>query len=137
MQEKKKKVLVVDDDESYRALLSKVLTRQYEVDTARDGQEALDRLPGDYFALFTDLNMPGLTGVDLIVRARKKRSYNQPAFLMSDSDVEKQEPGRLDPYLARHGLTREQFFSPAYCNGFVYKEFIMTKPLELLRALPQ
>lgn len=61
-------VLVVDDDPYIREALSEVLADEgYPVDTARDGEEALERLghaPRPSLILL-DLRMPGMSGWEL------------------------------------------------------------------------
>jgi len=56
--------LVVDDDDPIRTMLVKVVERlDLEVDTARDGAEAIDRLDQDgYDVILLDLMMPGVDG---------------------------------------------------------------------------
>jgi excisionase family DNA binding protein len=70
-----RRVLVVDDEESIRELLSKTLAiERYEVDTAVDAAGALDRMrASDYDLLIADLKMPGMDGLTLI---RKAKSLN-------------------------------------------------------------
>ena len=69
----RKRVLVVDDEASIRDLLSKTLAlAEYEVDTAGDGNAALDRMrTGGYDLLIADLKMPGMDGLTLIRQAKK------------------------------------------------------------------
>ena len=46
--DEKKRALVVDDDDPIRAMLAKVVERQnLQVDTARDGVEAIERIDAD------------------------------------------------------------------------------------------
>ncbi len=62
------RVLVVDDEELVRTLLGEMVagTGCY-VETAKDGLEALEKIKeGRYDAVFTDLMMPQLGGIDLI-----------------------------------------------------------------------
>lgn len=70
-----RRVLVVDDEESIRELLSKTLAiERYEVDTAVDAAGALDRMrTSAYDLLIADLKMPGMDGLTLI---RKAKSLN-------------------------------------------------------------
>jgi DNA-binding response OmpR family regulator len=70
--------LVVDDEASIRDLLSKTLAlADYDVDTAPDGNAALDRLrekPAGFDLLIADLKMPGMDGLTLIKQAKRIRA---------------------------------------------------------------
>jgi putative two-component system response regulator len=61
-------LLVVDDEEPIRNALRKFLTQQgYEVVTAGDGEEALEVLQRQRITgMLLDVNMPGITGVELV-----------------------------------------------------------------------
>ncbi len=63
----KKRVLIVDDDDSVRESLKKVLQDSgYEVVLALDGQQAMGRLdPGPMDVLLLDLNLPDRSGWDV------------------------------------------------------------------------
>ena len=67
------RVLVVDDEETIRELLSRTLAiAEYEVDMVPDGQTAVDRLRiYPYDLLITDLRMPGVDGLTVIREARR------------------------------------------------------------------
>ncbi|MGA3206128.1 MAG: sigma-54 dependent transcriptional regulator [Bryobacteraceae bacterium] len=66
------RVLVVDDEESQRtALASNIKLWGYTVETAGDGEEALAKLESfDAHVIVTDLNMPRMTGQELLKRLR-------------------------------------------------------------------
>jgi excisionase family DNA binding protein len=66
------RVLVADDEESVRDLLSKTLAlAEYDVDVVPDGRSAVDRLRVlPYDLLITDLKMPGVDGLSVIREAR-------------------------------------------------------------------
>lgn len=65
-------VLVVDDGEDMRRLMTRIIQRAgHEVVTAADGQCALDALTGRRFdVVVTDMRMPGLSGADVIQAIR-------------------------------------------------------------------
>jgi CheY-like chemotaxis protein len=79
-----RRIMVVDDDEGIRHILSIALCRMgYEVRAASGGTEALDLLLTTSFALvFTDLEMPGMDGWSLASRI-KKRFPGIPVILMT------------------------------------------------------
>lgn len=63
------KILVVDDEASVRGIVSKVLSKSYETDTAADGEEALAKVeasPPDCVLL--DIQMPGADGLEVLAR---------------------------------------------------------------------
>jgi DNA-binding NtrC family response regulator len=63
-----RRILLVDDDEDMRSLLSDVLSDEgYEVVQANNGAEALLFVHREVFAaILLDKNMPGLSGMDLL-----------------------------------------------------------------------
>ncbi len=63
----KKKILVADDDFSFRSLLAEVLGDEgYNVSIAEDGIAALKILQGEEFdILITDIGMPKMNGIEL------------------------------------------------------------------------
>ena len=67
------RILVVDDEETIRELLSKTLAlADYEVDVAPDGKTGIDRMRIiPYDLLITDLRMPGVDGLTVIREARR------------------------------------------------------------------
>lgn len=69
-----KRILIVDDEESLRTILSKVLSKneEYQVDTAEDGIEALEKLQQkEYHLVLQDLKMPRLGGLELMKKIKK------------------------------------------------------------------
>lgn len=64
----KKKILVVDDEESIREFLQIMLNKEgYEVTLAEDGQKAVDTLKKKSFDLIiSDMQMPNMTGIELL-----------------------------------------------------------------------
>jgi DNA-binding NtrC family response regulator len=67
-------VLVVEDSKPLREMLAHVLKDDgTQVESARDGKEALDKYYGAaYDLIITDLNMPEVTGIELIKKIREQ-----------------------------------------------------------------
>jgi two-component system response regulator HydG len=80
------RILVVDDDASARSAVGGLLEIQgYQVDSAADGQAALDRmveLPPD--AIVTDLDMPVMTGMQLLAELRG-RGLDVPVIVVTSA----------------------------------------------------
>ena len=68
MTEEQVKVLVVDDEESVRNLLQRILEEAgYSVVTAADGQEALYQVSlGEAQVILMDIKMPKMTGLEVL-----------------------------------------------------------------------
>lgn len=64
----RKRALIVDDDDPIRTMLAKVVERQdLEVHTARDGEEAIERIDKDgYSVILLDLMMPRVDGYGVL-----------------------------------------------------------------------
>ena len=64
----RKRVLIIDDEPSIRKVLAAHLKAQsYEVQTASDGGEGINRLQTEQFhAVVTDLKMPGIGGLEVL-----------------------------------------------------------------------
>jgi excisionase family DNA binding protein len=85
------RLLLVDDDEGTRILLSKMLEKEYDVATAVDGAsalEALGRAGASYDLLISDLNMPGMDGIALI-REVKQINPALPIIIITGYSTEK------------------------------------------------
>ncbi len=69
-----KRILVADDEESIRWVLSKALTKQgFEVDLASNGKEALLMSRKQTYDLAVlDIKMPGLTGLELLSKFQEE-----------------------------------------------------------------
>src|SRR5579883_1915048 len=78
------RVLIVDDEESQRtALATMVGAWGYTAETARDGQEALDKMETmSVQVLVTDLMMPRMDGFELLKRL-SSQGYMPPAIVLT------------------------------------------------------
>jgi len=72
------RIFIVDDDREVRSLLQSLLEGEgYAVDTTCDGQSAWERLesqPGAYEAVFLDLHLPRMTGLQVISALRQQEA---------------------------------------------------------------
>jgi len=76
------RVLVVDDESAARKLLSLILEPAYSCTTASNGAEALVAMQrGRFDAVISDLQMPGMSGMELLVEVR--REHPHVAFLVT------------------------------------------------------
>ena len=68
-----KKILVVDDEENYRSLLAKVLTKEgHAVETAESGLAALYAVRQTRFDLaLLDIRMTPMDGLEVLVRIKR------------------------------------------------------------------
>ncbi|OGS27501.1 MAG: hypothetical protein A2297_09865 [Elusimicrobia bacterium RIFOXYB2_FULL_48_7] len=61
------KILIVDDEINVRKMLAKLLEKKYEVDDAKDGVEAVEKLNSGSFGLvISDIQMPRMNGFVLL-----------------------------------------------------------------------
>jgi CheY-like chemotaxis protein len=72
-----RKVLVVDDDPVVGKSFKRVLSgKGYIVVTAEDGYDALQKLQSEtYDAVFTDLRMPGMNGLEVAERIKARQPW--------------------------------------------------------------
>jgi CheY-like chemotaxis protein len=69
----KKRILIVDDEQSVRDLMGAMLRRiGYETELAESGAEALEKIAkADFDLVLTDLRMPEMAGDQLAVEIKK------------------------------------------------------------------
>jgi CheY-like chemotaxis protein len=95
-----RRVLVVDDERHVRFMLCDLLAHLgCEADGVPNPVEGLERLEGGgYDVLVTDFRMPGMTGVELVERARERNGTLRVIMLTASSSD-------LDPTARRLGFT--------------------------------
>jgi two-component system nitrogen regulation response regulator GlnG len=84
-----KRILVADDEESIRWVLSKALSKQgYQVDLATNGQQALEMgHQKSYDLAILDIKMPGLSGLDLLTRFQEERPATLVVIMTAESSM--------------------------------------------------
>lgn len=83
------RILVVDDDQGIRDVLSFLLSKLgHRVTLAENGQQAFDLFSRDFFSLvMTDFCMPVMDGLALAERV-KVRSPNTPIIMLTGSRIQ-------------------------------------------------
>jgi two-component system, OmpR family, KDP operon response regulator KdpE len=78
------RILVVDDQPQIRRVMRTTLVANgYEMDDARSGEQALEKLrSGHYDLVLLDMNMPGMDGLDLCRAIRAARPSPDLAVIM-------------------------------------------------------
>lgn len=80
---KGKRILVVDDEEPMRHMLKILLGQEgYEVETAVDGVDALEKAENGYDIILADVRMPRMDGKTLLLEL-KKRKIASTVIMMS------------------------------------------------------
>lgn len=92
------KILAVDDSQTMREMLTYTLqSANHEVFSAKNGQDALNKLPEvPVDMVITDLNMAHMGGMELLEKLRTTQSYhNTPILILtSESDEQKKQKAR-------------------------------------------
>ena len=86
----KKKVLVVDDDDAIRSMVERVLRReQFDVESARDGFEAIEKLArNNYAAVLLDLMMPRVDGHGVLRFLETERPAEKPWVIVMTANMQ-------------------------------------------------
>jgi two-component system chemotaxis response regulator CheY len=88
-----RKVLVVEDSQTMRSLITSTLEQLGDVDVteAQSGFAALKILPREKFDLIlTDINMPDINGLELVNFVKRSQQYKDtPLFIISTEGSER------------------------------------------------
>lgn len=113
-----KNILIVDDSDASRNSLSFLLkTKKYQVFQAINGNDALAKLKsgsvGNLDLIITDINMPGMTGLEMIQHIRKMDEYKFiPILVISSEEEEIKRSIELgaSAWLMKSSKTNEKLF---------------------------
>ena len=85
----RKKILLLEDDEILSQTLLKLLRLEnYNVTLAKDGEEALDATYSEKFDLYLlDINVPLLSGIDFLKLSRDAKDKTPAFFLTALQDI--------------------------------------------------
>ena len=89
------RILIAEDQKDLNKILVKKLTAEgYSVDTAFDGEEALDFIRmADYDGMILDINMPRKNGLEVVETIRKNGNYTPVLFLTARDSIEDKVTG--------------------------------------------
>lgn len=92
-----KQLLIVDDSATMlMSLKGSLQVAGFKVDTAPDGQQALDKLKAGFKPdlIITDINMPRMDGISLIREARKLLRFTPILALTTESQQAKRDEAK-------------------------------------------
>ncbi|MBP6609767.1 MAG: response regulator transcription factor [Paludibacter sp.] len=85
----KKKVLIVDDKSEFRRLTKTILSSNYLVESAENGEEAISMLQTGYIPdlIVSDLMMPVMGGKELVAQLKASGAFSSiPIIILSSID---------------------------------------------------
>ena len=85
------RALVVDDDEPIRTLLARIVEHEgFNVQTAKDGREAIARIDADgYDVILLDLMMPRVDGYEVLDHLRDEHPELIPCTIVASAVPER------------------------------------------------
>ena len=103
------RILVADDDQSIRQLLTTIIRREgFDVDSAIDGAEAIEKLSKhDYAVILLDLMMPRRDGFEVIEYLKSHHPRVKPVVLVISAYAD-QRFKQVDPDIVA-GVIRKPF----------------------------
>ena len=130
-----KKVLFVDDEPNVLQSIRRSLRKDFDVDTAEGGEEALAKMKanGTYAVIVSDMRMPGMNGVEFLTEAKQRSPDTVRMMLTGNADqqtaVDAVNHGDIFRFLNKPCATDE--LASAVRNGLRQHELI-TAEKELL-----
>ena len=128
------RILVVDDDSGMRLAMGETLKRKkYQVDMAINGEEGFEMISKHaYQAMITDLRMPGISGLELLGKAKEISPATEvilvTAYGTISTAVEAMKVGAYD-YLQKP-------FSTSDLEQIVYNALVKNIPANAVKAGP-
>jgi DNA-binding response OmpR family regulator len=104
------KVLVIDDEKAISKMLAMALSRKgYDVDTAENGEQGVEKLHmADYALVITDMRMGKMTGDDVLLEVRQLKGERLPVIAMSGTPW-LMDNSRFDAVLAKPYQLKDLF----------------------------
>ncbi len=110
------KILLVEDDLFMRQLYSDLLKEEkYVLDTAEDGDQGYEKIKkGGWDLVLLDMNLPGMTGVEIIEKLHSENitNFSKKTVFLTNSDNAKDIANikkNSDGYLLKSQMDPEEF----------------------------
>jgi DNA-binding response OmpR family regulator len=129
------RVLVIDDDPTFRNLLAAILRSKYLISVASDGLAGLQKVkeyPPDI--AITDVQMPGLDGLQTLAAIRKDPTLSRLWVIMLTGDASRETVlaavrSGADDYLIKTALSKEEVLRKI--DRLLQRERSEAKPVSL------
>ena len=111
---KKKKLLLVEDDELLRTLYVDILTEKFEVDVATDGETAYQKILVNFVdIILMDMLLPKMNGLEVVEKVKKEKPHalkGEVIFLTNmDKSALKDVEKKGYSYLIKSELSPDKF----------------------------
>lgn len=92
------RIILAEDNDILRKSLSFFLeSKGFSVDQFSDGKDALDAIEkNNYNLILTDINMPGISGMEITQYVRQTIKSDIPVIILTSSGVEQTELDSFD-----------------------------------------
>ncbi len=97
------KILIIEDNELNLKLMKDILISQnYDVDTAADGEEGLEKaMDNDYALILLDIQMPVVSGYDFLQIYNKKTPVIVVSACAMDTEIDKAKELGCTDYISK------------------------------------
>lgn len=84
------KVLLVDDDANVLSGFRRILSREFHMETALGGEQALQLIAqnGPYAVVVSDMRMPGMDGIELLSKVKSESPNTVRVMLTGNADLD-------------------------------------------------
>ena len=95
-----KKILVVDDSDMIRNIITKMFSNEFRIVLAKDGKEAIDNVinSNDLFGVLLDLNMPNVNGFEVLDYFKENGLFSKIPVAIITGDDSKETLDRAFSY---------------------------------------
>src|SRR5579862_9816129 len=84
------KILLVDDDSNVLSGYRRILSREFQIETALGGEPALKLVleNGPYAVVVSDMRMPGMDGIQLLSKVKSESPNTIRVMLTGNADLD-------------------------------------------------